>query len=128
MTRALPTHVLSSLFVLCMLTFAPATAQIAFEENRTAKQILDSYESFERAVLEMTRDEWAVVRAWEGFDEERYLTFLHEYHDSFDGSAPRRRSCGCRKSWKTTRVVAGLSQTTLTPRWCLLQDWRFGTQ
>ena len=106
MARALPTHVLSSLFVLCMLTFAPATAQIAFEENRTAKQILDSYESFERAVLEMTRDEWAVVRAWDGFDEPRYLQFLRDHHDSFDGERAARKelrlqkimeddACGC---------------------------------
>ena len=74
MTRALPTHVLSSLFVaLSTLVFAPTTAQVTFEENRTAKQILDSYESFERAVLNMTRDEWEVVRAWEGFDQAALL-------------------------------------------------------
>ena len=106
MTRALPTHVLSTLFVLSVLAFAPTTAQVTFEENRTAKQILDSYDSFERAVLHMTRDEWEVVRAWEGFDEERYLTFLHEYHDSFDAERASNKelrlqkimeddACGC---------------------------------
>lgn len=85
MTREVPTQVLPSLLVaLLTLVWSPTTAQVTFEENRTAKQILDSYESFERAVLKMTRDEWEVVRAWDGFDEQRYLTFLHDYHDSFE--------------------------------------------
>ena len=74
----------SLLVALLTLVWSPTTAQVTFEENRTAKQILDSYESFERAVLKMTRDEWEVVRAWDGFDEQRYLTFLHDYHDSFE--------------------------------------------
>ena len=119
MTRALPTHVLSTLFVLSVLAFAPTTAQVTFEENRTAKQILDSYDSFERAVLHMTRDEWEVVRAWEGFDEERYLTFLHEYHDSFDAERASNKelrlqkimeddACGC---W----IEPDDSYTTMVP-------------
>ena len=62
---------------------APVQAQVNFEESRTAKQILDSYDSFEKAVLNMTRDEWSVVREWEEFDEVRYLTVLREHKDSF---------------------------------------------
>ena len=59
------------------LTGFSSPAQVAFEDSRTAKQIIDSYPSFEEAVLEMTRDEWAVVRAWEDFDEVRYLSLIH---------------------------------------------------
>ena len=85
---------------------APVQAQVNFEESRTAKQILDSYDSFEKAVLNMTRDEWAVVREWEEFDEVRYLTVLREHKDSFAGKREelkqlrlqkiaQNEACGC---------------------------------
>ena len=85
---------------------APVQAQVNFEESRTAKQILDSYDSFEKAVLNMTRDEWAVVREWEEFDEVRYLTVLREHKDSFAGKREELKqlrlqkiaqndACGC---------------------------------
>ena len=101
------------------LTGFSSTAQGDFEDSRTAKQIIDSYPSFEEAVLEMTRDEWAVVRAWEDFDEVRYLTFLHEYHDSFDAKRAENKAmrlqkimqndaCGC---W----VEPDDSYTTMVP-------------
>ena len=83
-----------------------ATAQIDFTESRDAQTIMDGYGSFEKAVLDMTREEWTVVRAWEGFDNERYLTFLHEYHHRFDAERSARKAsrvqrvqqndaCGC---------------------------------
>ena len=94
--------------ILAMLTLclSTASAQPDYLEMRTAKEILDSYPSFENAVLDMTRDEWEVVREWEGFDEVRYLTFLQEYHDSFDDERAKRKelrvkkimeddACGC---------------------------------
>ena len=101
------------------LTGFSSTAQGDFEDSRTAKQIIDSYPSFEEAVLEMTRDEWAVVRAWEDFDEVRYLTFLHDYHDSFDAKREENKAmrlqkimqndaCGC---W----VEPDDSYTTMVP-------------
>ena len=85
---------------------APVQAQVNFEESRTAKQILDSYDSFEKAVLNMTRDEWSVVRKWEEFDEVRYLTVLREHKDSFAGKREELKqlrlqkiaqndACGC---------------------------------
>ena len=85
---------------------APVQAQVNFEESRTAKQILDSYDSFEKAVLNMTRDEWSVVREWEEFDEVRYLTVLREHKDSFAGKREELKqlrlqkiaqndACGC---------------------------------
>ena len=99
------------MFGLCALVFTTtcvATAQDApvFDAPADAKSILDSYGSFEKAVLGMTRPEWEVVRAWEGFDNERYLQFLHDYHDSFDGERAARKevrlqkvlendACGC---------------------------------
>lgn len=83
-----------------------ATGQIDFTESRDAQTIMDGYGSFEKAVLDMTREEWTVVRAWEGFDNERYLTFLHEYHHRFDAERSARKAsrvqrvqqndaCGC---------------------------------
>ena len=102
---------LSRLFGLCALVFTTAgvaTAQDSsvFDAPADAKSILDSYGSFEKAVLGMTRPEWEVVRAWEGFDNERYLQFLHDYHDSFEGERAARKelrlqkvlendACGC---------------------------------
>ena len=84
----------------------PASAQEALGELHSAKEIVDGYGSFEKAVLDMTREEWTVVRAWEGFDNERYLTFLHEYHHRFDAERSARKAtrvqrvqqndaCGC---------------------------------
>ena len=97
-----------SLWMVALLavTNAPIQAQVNFEESRTAKQILDSYNSFEKAVLNMTRDEWAVVREWEEFDEVRYLTVLREHKDSFAGKREELKqlrlqkiaqndACGC---------------------------------
>ena len=102
---------LSRLFGLCALVFTTAfvaKAQDAsvFDAPADAKSILDSYGSFEKAVLGMTRPEWEVVRAWKGFDNDRYLQFLHDYHDSFEGERAARKemrlqkvlendACGC---------------------------------
>lgn len=97
----------TSLNLLLLLTFVlPASAQVDYVESRTAKQILESYDSFEKAVLSMTRAEWAVVREWEEFDEVRYLTVLREYKDSFAGVRAQHKEmrlqkvmqndeCGC---------------------------------
>ena len=86
---------LSRLFGLCALVFTTAGVAMAqessvFDAPADAKSILDSYGSFEKAVLGMTRPEWEVVRAWEGFDNERYLQFLHDYHDSYEGERAAR--------------------------------------
>ena len=85
---------------------APSGAQVEYQESRTAKQIIDSYGTFEKAVLNMTRDEWSVVREWEEFDEIRYLTVLRDYKDSFAGERAKLKelrlqkimqndACGC---------------------------------
>ena len=108
MSRSIQTQavLLSSALAVFVCASMPGVAQVSFEENRTAKQILDSYSSFEFAVLNMTREEWEVVRAWEGFDETRYLTFLHDYHDSFEPQREAKKelrlqkimeddACGC---------------------------------
>ena len=101
------TAVIGACFALFLGCFqVQATAQIDFTESRDAQTIMDGYGSFEKAVLDMTREEWTVVRAWEGFDNERYLTVLHEYHHRFDAERSERRAarvqrvlqddaCGC---------------------------------
>ena len=93
---------LSRLFGLCALFFTTACAAAAqdtpeYDIPADAKSILDSYGSFEKAVLRMTRPEWDVVRAWEGFDNERYLQFLHDYHDSFEGERASRKEVRLQK-------------------------------
>ncbi|MDB2473946.1 hypothetical protein N9X95_00535, partial [bacterium] len=71
------------IFGLFFFLAAPSAAQTEYQENRSAKQIMDSYGTFEKAVLNMTREEWSVVREWEEFDEVRYLTALRDHKDSF---------------------------------------------
>jgi len=94
------------LVILTMAWCPSSQGQLDFGDTRTAKEIIDSYPSFEEAVLEMTREEWEVVRAWDEFDEVAYLTFLHKYHDSFDEKRAERKelrmkvlqqdgACGC---------------------------------
>ena len=84
----------------------PAAGQGQYEDNRTGKEIVESYATFEDAVLHMTREEWEVVREWDEFDEVRYLTFLHDYHDSFEAERVKNKemrlqkimmddACGC---------------------------------
>ena len=84
-------------------------AQNEFQENidsRTPQEILDSYGGLKHAVLQMTRDEWAVVRDWDGFDENAYLDALKNFKDSFKGEREKRKElrmkmvqqnddCGC---------------------------------
>ena len=92
--------------LLTCVCLKPLMAQVDFQESRSAVQILDSYGSFEKAVLNMSREEWEVVRAWEEFDEVRYLTVLREYKDSFAEEREKRKelrmlkvlpddACGC---------------------------------
>ena len=93
---------LSRLFGLCALVLTSACVANAqdtsvFDAPTDAKSILDSYGSFEKAVLGMTRPEWEVVRAWDGFDNERYLQFLHDHHDSFEGERTARKEMRLQK-------------------------------
>lgn len=90
-------------------TTSLVNAQNEFQENtdsRTPQHILDSYGGLKHAVLQMTREEWVVVREWEGFDENAYLDALHNFKDSFDGEREKRKElrmkmvqqnddCGC---------------------------------
>ncbi|MGB1076138.1 MAG: gliding motility-associated C-terminal domain-containing protein [Flavobacteriales bacterium] len=39
----------------------------------SGEAIIDKYHTFERAVHEMSRDEWAIFRSWEGYDESRVV-------------------------------------------------------
>ena len=57
--------------------------QPVLTDSRTAQEILDSYGGLKHAVIQMTRDEWEVVRAWEDFDETAYVEALKEFKDSF---------------------------------------------
>ena len=76
-------------------------------DSNAATYILDRYNSFEDAVLQMTREEWSVVRAWSGFDEARYVEVLRNHKSQFEEVRAERRAfrvqnaqiqdegCGC---------------------------------
>jgi len=49
----------------------------------TAEDILDRYGSFKGAVLNMTRDEHIVLRAWDGFDKNEARKILKERKDQW---------------------------------------------
>ena len=76
------TFILCALFISCA-TNVIAQSEVEFSENITAQKIFDSYGGFDHAVLKMTREEWIVVRAWEGFDENAYLETLVNFKASF---------------------------------------------
>jgi gliding motility-associated-like protein len=76
------TFILFALFISCA-TNVIAQSEVEFSENITAQKIFDSYGGFDHAVLKMTREEWIVVRAWEGFDENAYLEVLRSFKASF---------------------------------------------
>lgn len=83
-------HLQKSLLVvgLLMSSSVCVSAQLNLDvdaETRTPKQIIDSYGGFDHAVLQMTRDEWTVVREWPEFEENRYLQVLRDYKASFAG-------------------------------------------
>ncbi|MDP4954026.1 MAG: gliding motility-associated C-terminal domain-containing protein [Flavobacteriales bacterium] len=46
------------------------------ETPKTAEEIISSYSSFEEAVFEMTREEWAVVRAWDAYNEDEVVEII----------------------------------------------------
>ncbi len=86
-------------------TSAVIVAQSEQPDSRTAQDILDSYGGLKHAVIQMTRDEWEVVRAWEDFDETAYIETLKEFKDSFADEREKRKAerllkaqitdCGC---------------------------------
>ena len=76
------TFILSSLLLICSSSLI-AQNEVDFSENITAQKIFDSYGGFDHAVLKMNREEWKIVRAWEGFDENAYLETLFNFKASF---------------------------------------------
>ncbi|MDE0721785.1 MAG: gliding motility-associated C-terminal domain-containing protein [Flavobacteriales bacterium] len=114
---------LHNTFILCCI-IAIATPNVVAQSNidftaqKSAEKIIDSYGGFNHAVINMTRDEWDVVRAWEGFDENAYLETLSNFKASFSDDREKRKAnrqakvlqsdCGC---W----VEPDATYTTLVP-------------
>ena len=110
-------------FILCCIIAIAspnvvAQSNIDFTAQKSAEKIIDSYGGFNHAVINMTRDEWEVVRAWEGFDENAYLETLSNFKASFSDDRDKRKierqakvlqsDCGC---W----VEPDATYTTLVP-------------
>lgn len=109
MTRTSFTLASPSIFMaifLMGLSLTVGAQHVDYSETRTAKQILDSYDTQEEAWMRMTRAEWAVVSKSPEHNQEDYLTFLRSYHDSFEEERVLRKElrmqkvledddCGC---------------------------------
>ena len=72
------TRFLQNSLILVSILLAPSFTGVAQNnpeptDSRTAKEILQSYGGIDHAVIQMTREEWDIVRAWEEFDENTYL-------------------------------------------------------
>ena len=108
------------LFLMIAFTIPNVLAQsnIDFNAQKSAEKILDSYGGLNHAVINMTRDEWETVRAWDGFDEAQYLEALHNYKASFAAKREKLKierqakvldnNCGC---W----IEPDETYTTLVP-------------
>ncbi|MBI1267631.1 MAG: T9SS type B sorting domain-containing protein [Cryomorphaceae bacterium] len=66
-----------TLVLFCVLTSAivsmaqttPLTSPVIQESAITGADLIKKYRSLEMAVFQMTRDEWEIFRAWEGYDK-----------------------------------------------------------
>ena len=78
MIRLLQKSLILATILLPTSALVIAQSEQLIKDFRTPQEILDSYGGLKHAVLQMTRDEWEIVRAWEGFDENAYiwLTFV----------------------------------------------------
>ena len=95
-----------------------AQSNIEFSTQQSAEEIIDSYGGLKHAVIHMTRDEWEVVRAWEGFNENEYLQSLNDFKASYAEKRTKLKierltkvldnHCGC---W----VEPDATYTTLVP-------------
>ena len=88
---------LHNTFILCCIIAIAspnvlAQSNIDFTAQKSAEKIIDSYGGFDHAVINMTRDEWEVVRAWEGFDENAYLETLSNFKASFSDDREKRKA------------------------------------
>ena len=71
--------------LICLATTFSGSAQSNLNldaDTRTPEKILQSYGGLDAAVIHMTREEWDIVRDWEGFDENEYLAALKKFKDS----------------------------------------------
>ena len=84
------TFILCALFISCADNHL-AQSEVEFSEHITAQKIFDSYGGFDHAVLKMNREEWKVVRAWEGFDENAYLETLVKFKASFSDTREKNK-------------------------------------
>lgn len=93
-----------------ILSITAVQAQgVAFEEVGTSKKditiddIFRKYDNYKGAVLNMTREEWDVFRAWDGYDRDEHVAILQEKKEAYaavrDQRAAQRRAmagdCDC---------------------------------
>lgn len=94
MYRGTMKHTLLIALGLCFATLS--FAQTVEQEETTAKsditidQIFRKYNNYKGAVLNMTREEWDVFRAWEGYDREEHIAILQEKKAAYNAVRDQR--------------------------------------
>ena len=115
---------LQNIFILVAILTSTSTfvfsqnEQLENADSPDPQEILDFYGGLKHAVIHMTRHEWEIIRAWDGFDETAYLDALAEFKASFAEEREKRKQsrlqkaqqseCGC---W----VEPDETYTTLVP-------------
>ena len=91
MIRLLQNILILATILLSTSALVIAQSEQQIKDSRAPQEILDSYGGFKHAVIHMTRDEWEIVRAWEGFDENEYLAALKVFKDSYADERAKRK-------------------------------------
>lgn len=81
------------------LGFSQQAAINATQSALSGEDLIEKYHSYEGAVLNMTREEWDVFHAWEGYDREAHVRILEDYKAQFsEGREARKQARAARSS------------------------------
>lgn len=71
-------------------TVVPAPA--SQESDLTGQDLIRKYKTYEGAVLNMTREEWEVFLAWEGYDRRAHVEIIEAYKAPFQADREARKA------------------------------------
>ncbi len=97
-TTVISQTTMRTLFALSVLfcSFTQVTAQLlptsaGLASTLTGDELVEKYHGFEGAVLNMTREEWAVFRDWEGYDQRAHIEILQARKTEYNATREARR-------------------------------------
>jgi gliding motility-associated-like protein len=64
----------------------------------SGEDLIEKYHSYQGAVLNMTREEWDIFRAWDGYDEEAVVRIVQEYKAPFMADRAERKAARIARS------------------------------